>query len=48
MRESLLSSNVPKSSRWKNLKPRAPLIIRSLVSDQNMAKLGAWKNHKES
>ena len=34
MRESLLSSNLPKSSRWKNLKPRIPLIIRSLVSDK--------------
>ena len=34
MRESLLSSNLPKSNRWKNLKPRIPLIIRSLVSDK--------------
>ena len=34
MRELLLSSNLPKSSRWKNLKPRIPLIIRSLVPDK--------------
>ncbi|MDA8949874.1 hypothetical protein N9H70_04300 [Pseudomonadales bacterium] len=34
MRESLVSSNPPKSIRWKNLKPSIPLIIRSLVSDK--------------
>ena len=46
MRESLLSSNVPKSSRWKNLKPRAPLIIRSLVSDKIWPNLERGKTIK--
>lgn len=46
MRETLLSSNIPQSSRWKNLKPGIPLIMRSLVSDKIWPNLERGKTIK--